>query len=140
MSPGGWRPVTVFVADDDARFRAVLRTLLERTPRLTLVGEAACGEDTLTPVSVLRPDLVLMDLRMPGIGGVEVARTLLGRHPDLAVVLMSAQDPPPASGIATAGPRMMFVRKEDLCADVLLDLWRGRQTRSGPTAAAMQLG
>jgi DNA-binding NarL/FixJ family response regulator len=124
----------VFVADDDARFRGLLRTLIGRTPRLSLVGEAACGEDTLSPVARLLPDLVLMDVRMPGIGGIEAARTLLRRHPGLAVVLMSAQEPAP---IATPGRKVTFVRKDHLCADVLVDLWRGRQTRSGPNCAAV---
>ena len=140
MNPGDVRPIRVFVADDDTRFRRVLRTLIERTPRLTLVGEASRGEDTVDPVALLGPDLVLMDVRMPGIGGIEAARMLLGRHPDLAVVLMSAHDVPPPSGIGATGPGAGFVRKEDLCADVLLDLWRGRHTRSGPNWVVVPLG
>ncbi len=128
------------MADDDHRFRRVLRELIEATPGFTLLGEAASGEHTPGPVALLRPDLVLLDVRMPGIGGVEVARTLVGRHPGLTVALMSADGLPPPSGIATEGRRVIFVRKEDLCPDVLLDLWRGRRTRSGPNWVAVRLG
>jgi len=140
VSAGRARPVTVFVADDDGHFRRALHGLIEATPGFRLLGEAGCGEDALGPVALLRPDLVLMDVRMPGIGGVEAARTLLSRSPELAVVLMSAQALPPPSGIATEGPRVLFVRKETLCRDLLLDLWRGRRTRSGPNWVVVRLG
>lgn len=128
------------MADDDQRFRHALRGLIQATPGFTLLGEAASGEDAFVPVALLRPELVLLDVRMPVNGGVEVARTLLGRYPELTVVLMSADELPPPSGIAPPGPRVIFVRKEDLRPDLLLDLWRGRRTRSGPNWVAVRLG
>jgi CheY-like chemotaxis protein len=116
-------PITVFCADDDPGFRGVLRTLIEATPGFALVGEAACGWDTVAAVAAVRPDLLLMDVRMPRMGGIEAARTLMGRDPELVIVLMSAAEMPPPSGLDTSGPRVIFVRKEHLCRSVLLDLW-----------------
>ncbi len=137
MSPSSERAITVFVVDDDARFRAVLRALIDHTSGFTLLGEAACGEDTFGPVALLRPDLVLIDVRMPGIGGIETARILLGRYPGVAIVLMSAEELPRPSEIAAPRPRAVFLRKQDLCPPVLVDLWRGRRTRSGPNGLAV---
>ena len=138
MSPGRRRPITVFLTDDDARFRRVLRAVIECTPGFRLVGEAARGEDALGPVALLRPDLVLMDMRMPGIGGVATARMLVDRYPDVSVVIMSAQQIPRPSEISFPGPRIAFAQKEDLCPDFFRDLWRGRPTESGPKWEVLQ--
>ncbi len=130
QAPG--RPITVFCVDDSPGFLGVLRKLIEGTPGFTLIGEADCGEDAIAAVPRLRPDLLLMDVHMPGVGGIQAARILLRRHPELVVVLTSAGELPPASGIATSGQRMGFVRKEDLCRRVLLERWRDGRPCHGP--------
>ena len=138
MSRCRQRPIKVLLADDDSRFRGVLRGVIELTPGFTLVAEVPCGEDAFVPVALLRPDLVLMDMRMPGIGGLATARMLVDRYPDLAVVIMSAQEIPGPSEIAFPGPRIAFARKEDLCPGFFRDLWRGRPTGSGPKWEGLQ--
>lgn len=132
MNRGGGRPIKVFCADDDARFRSVLRQLIELSPDFRLLGEAASGEDALAWVVLLRPDLVLLDVRMPGIGGIEVARKLRVSQPDLAVALMSAERPAPPSATDTQDPKIVFVAKELLSPELLLDLWRRSQSKTIP--------
>jgi two-component system invasion response regulator UvrY len=134
------RPITVLCADDDSGFRGLLRILIEATPGFALIGEATSGQDAIAAVAAARPDLVLMDVRMPGIDGIETARMLMRRHPDVIIVLMSASEVPPASGIAPPGPSAIFVRKEHLCRQVLLDLWHGRRTCYGRNWVLVRLG
>ncbi len=113
----------MLVVDDQAAFREVAGQLVEVTPGFRLCGEAASGEEALRAVEEVRPDLVLLDVRMPGMGGAEAARRIVGEHPQVRVVLMSVaadaetvQHPPAAA----------FVRKQDLRPEALQRLWGGR--------------
>jgi two-component system invasion response regulator UvrY len=132
-------PVTVLCADDHPQCRSVLREVIAASPGFSQIGEAACGRDAIAAVATLRPDLLLMDVRMPGVDGIEAARILGARHQDLVVVLMSADYTPPPSGYAAAGTRVIFVRKQDLCPGLLADMWHGRRTRCGPNWVVVRL-
>ena len=77
------------LADDDDRFRAYIRTLLAKDPSADLVGEAANGEAALELVRDLRPDLLLVDLGMPGLSGIETTRRALALQPDLKVIVIT---------------------------------------------------
>jgi chemotaxis response regulator CheB len=134
------RPITVFCVDDNARFRGVVRTLIDGTPGLTLIGEAACGEDAILAVGTVQPDLILMDVRMPGIGGIEATRVLLGSHPDLLVMLMSADELQPLLAITSSDSRVVFVHKERLCARALLEPWQAGRTLCAPNWVPVSLG
>jgi two-component system, NarL family, invasion response regulator UvrY len=133
-------PVAVLCADDQPMFRAALRELIAATPGFVLVGEATSGQQTLDAAAAVAPDLVLMDVRIPGVDGIATSRMLVGRQRDLIVVLMSARELPPPAGHATTGARAIFVRKQDLCRELLLDLWHGRRTRCGPNWIVVPLG
>jgi DNA-binding NarL/FixJ family response regulator len=75
--------ITVVVADDQALVRAGFRALVEAEPGMSVVGEAADGEAALAMVGQTHPDVVLMDIRMPGLGGLEATRRI-GQDPKLA--------------------------------------------------------
>jgi DNA-binding NarL/FixJ family response regulator len=80
---------TIFVVDDHQIFRDGLRLLIESTDDLTMVGEAESGESVLTKLADLKPDLILMDIHMPGENGIEVTRRIKQHHPDLTVLMLT---------------------------------------------------
>src|SRR5829696_67587 len=82
-------PVEVLIVDDQPEFRTVLRDLVNVTPGMTVVGEACTGEAALEAAADLAPRLVIMDIRMPGRGGVEATRRLVERHARIVVFLVS---------------------------------------------------
>jgi DNA-binding NarL/FixJ family response regulator len=102
----------VLVVDDQEIFRKTLRDLVAATEGLSLVGDAASGEEALEAVERLSPSMVIMDVRMPGMGGVEATRQLTERHPGLLVMLVSVEpgDPALLRGSGAAG----FMRKQEL--------------------------
>jgi CheY-like chemotaxis protein len=71
-------PIRVLLVDDEPDMRMLVRLMLERTDDIEVVGEAATGEEALTRVAQLSPDLLLLDQMMPGLTGIETARRLLG--------------------------------------------------------------
>jgi two-component system response regulator NreC len=84
--------IQVLIADDHAVLRAGLRMLLEAQPDMTVVGEAADGEEAVAQVEDLRPDVVLLDLSMPGSGGLDVIRRIKVAHQDAAVLVLTMHD------------------------------------------------
>jgi two-component system, NarL family, invasion response regulator UvrY len=115
--------VGVLTVDDDPRFLRLAREIVGATPGFETVGEAATGEAALSLIPVLRPQLVLMDVRMPGIGGIEAARRISERAGDrVAVVLMSA-DPHLLACAGTSRGTVGVVSKERLSPAALRALW-----------------
>jgi two-component system, NarL family, invasion response regulator UvrY len=116
-------PVRVLTVDDQARFRAVARDVVEATGGFEVVGEAESGEEALRAVDRLAPQLVLLDVRMPDLDGITVARRLRESHPETFVVLISIEDPldvPSAKELSEAVP---LVRKQDFGPRLLRRLW-----------------
>jgi DNA-binding NarL/FixJ family response regulator len=81
------QPIRILVADDHAVLRTALRALLEGEPGLTVAGEAPTGEAAIASAIELRPDVVLMDLSMPGCGGLEATRAITGTTSARVLVL-----------------------------------------------------
>ncbi len=119
------------IVDDQQVFRDALGALVHATPGFNLVGEASCGEDALDKVEILRPEFVLIDLRMPGIGGVETARLLRAHHPELALLLVSAQPQQEAWPTACEELALPVAAKADLCPGVLREMWERRGESAG---------
>ena len=80
---------SVLIADDQALVRVGLRKILDAEPELTVVGEAADGEDAITEARRLRPDLVLMDIRMPVLDGIEATRRIVRAQPATRVLILT---------------------------------------------------
>jgi two-component system, NarL family, invasion response regulator UvrY len=116
-------PISVLTVDDQPLFRAAARDVIVATPGFELIGEASSGLEAIDRFAELDPDLVLMNVRMPGLDGIETTRRLRALRPDAAVVLISLDD---ISDMAKATERsgaLAFVRKQDLCPRVLADVW-----------------
>jgi DNA-binding NarL/FixJ family response regulator len=122
-SPVRVRDVTILAVDDHQAFRDVVRDLIAAAPGFLLVGEASCGEGATRAVDLLSPQLVLMDVRMPGIGGIAAARQIVSRHPEVAVVLISLDDLSLHPEVVALGNAVAFARKQDLRPDKLRELW-----------------
>ena len=127
---------TVLVCDDSALVRETLHRALSSVPGITRIVDASSGEEALARWPVERPSLVLMDVRMPGIGGVEAARRLLSRHPEAIVVMVTVAED--AEGVARAvagGARGYLVKdatREEVAATVVYALSDGLARRSVP--------
>lgn len=117
--------VRVVVADDNAAFRGAAVDLVAATPGFELVEAAESAEDAVAAAARTEPDLVLMDVRMPGLGGVEAARRIRAQRAGTVVVLITA------GGDATSGTET--VDKWSLSPSTLRRLWesQGGLTRQG---------
>jgi DNA-binding NarL/FixJ family response regulator len=82
----------IVIADDQALFREGLRTLLSIRPDMEVVGEAATGDEAVALVEALRPSVVLMDLRMPKLDGIQATARLRERCPDIPVLVLTTFD------------------------------------------------
>ena len=82
-------PIRVLIADDHTIVRTGVRQLLEARPDIEVVGEAQDGEEALALVGALRPDVVLMDIAMPGIDGLEATRQVKARWPGVKVLALT---------------------------------------------------
>ena len=117
--------VTVLIVDDQEPFRAAAGFVVRATAGLEAVGEAATGEEALVMAGDLHPQLVLMDINLPGISGIEATRQIVQSQPETAVLLLStySADDLPAEA-RTCGARG-YVHKSDLTPDVLLAVVNG---------------
>ncbi|MGI5184647.1 response regulator [Dactylosporangium sp. CA-152071] len=84
--------VRVLIVDDHAQFRAGLRALLATTGEVEVCGEAASGEEALTALARAQPDVVLLDLAMPGMGGIAATQRILEASPHVRVLVLSMAD------------------------------------------------
>jgi CheY-like chemotaxis protein len=116
-------PVRVLIVDDERYFQDVVRELIEATSGFEYIGAACSGEEGIDQADRLRPDLVLMDVRMPGIGGMEAARRMNARGNPAIVVLVSAEE-----GLAdrSCGGASEVIPKRKLCRSLLRRLWDER--------------
>jgi NarL family two-component system response regulator LiaR len=141
MSEPETRPIRVLLVDDHVVVRKGLRALLDREAGIEVAGEAADGEQALRALDRLRPDVILMDLEMPGIGGVEATRQIAQTHPDARIVVLTShaaeQDVFPALKAGALG----YVLKHSAPEDVLHAIRQAYlgETVLHPTIARMVL-
>jgi DNA-binding NarL/FixJ family response regulator len=134
---------TVMVCDDSPLARETLRRNVATVPGVTRVLGAASGEEALARWAVERPSLVLMDVRMPGLGGTEAARRLLALHPEANVLMVTvAEDADGVARAITAGAQGYVVKdasREELAATVVQSL-SGAQGRRGAQQGSAGFG
>lgn len=116
-------PVRVVTVDDQPVFRHAARAIVDSTPGFTLVGESADGESALELVSETHPDIVILDVRMPGIDGIEVAERLRADDPDRIIVLASSVDMTQLAELARECGASALVHKHWLTPRFLHGLW-----------------
>ena len=115
--------VRVLTVDDQVVFRDAARDVINATPGFEPVGDVGSGEEAMAAVERLRPDLVLLDVRMPGCGGIEAARRITSAYPETIVVLISIEDSEEFAEDAHASGAAALMRKQDFGPAMLRSIW-----------------
>lgn len=120
------------MCDDSPLAREAVRRAVSAVPGVTQVSAAASGEELLARFDMERPDLVLMDLRMPGIGGIEATRRLVAAHPEASVVVLTlAQDHDGVARAIACGARG-YLRKDAGREEVVATIATALSSATGP--------
>jgi DNA-binding NarL/FixJ family response regulator len=123
------REVRVVTVDDQPYFREAAQAIIEHTPQFALVGEADDGEAALEVIRDADPDLVLLDVRLPGLDGIELSRRLTAEDPNKVIVLVSSADPRELSPLARTSGAAALLRKHWLTPRLLRGLWVAHRRR-----------
>jgi DNA-binding NarL/FixJ family response regulator len=121
MSESG--PVTVMIVDDQPPFRAAARAVVDRVKEFRLVAEVASGEEAVETSASIAPALVLMDINMGNLDGIEATRLITEADPSVKVILVSTyglDDLPPAARTSGA---IAYVNKDELSLRTLRRIW-----------------
>lgn len=110
---------TILIADDEPAFRSGLRALLRTVSGITLVGDARSGDEAICLATELQPDIILMDINMPGVNGIEATRQILAVSPHIGVLMLTMfEDDDSVFAAMRAGARG-YVLKGALKAEIL---------------------
>jgi DNA-binding NarL/FixJ family response regulator len=115
--------VRVVTVDDQPFFRDAAREVIDATPGFEAIGEASSGEEALGVVDKVKPELVLIDVRMAGMDGIETAERITAVHPQVVVVLISIEEPADVPAEARTCGAVALVRKQDFKPRLLQHLW-----------------
>lgn len=121
-------PIRILITDDHRLLRAGLKTLLSADPNLVVVGEATDGEEAIRAAQELHPDIVLMDISMPGIDGLEATQRLLKVSPDTRVLMLTMhEDSAMLQAYLRAGASGYIIKRaaESELIDAIYAIWRG---------------
>lgn len=123
-------PVGVLIVDDQAPFRRAAAAVVRLTPGFAVIGEAESGEDAILQADAGHPALVLMDINMGGINGIEATRRILAAHPETMVLLLSTYQVDDLPADAGTSGYAAYVKKDEFGPGVLRELWDRRAERS----------
>ena len=120
----------VLAVDDSPSFLTLLGDVIRATARLDVAGEALSGERAVELAQALRPDMALIDVRMPGLGGIAAARCITTSHPSMVVVLISTTHPDELAPEAYEVGADAVIWKNDLDPTILDETWHRYRSRS----------
>jgi DNA-binding NarL/FixJ family response regulator len=126
----------ILIADDHPVFRYGLRALLMAEPDMELVGEATSGDEAITYAARLRPEVILMDLNMPGCTGIEATRRILELHPEVGILVVTMFDDDSVFAAMRAGARGYLLKgaEADETLHAIRAVSRGEAIFSPPIA------
>ncbi len=117
--------VRVLIVDDVESFRRAARAVVQAMNGFEVVGEAASGEESLEKTRVLRPHLVLMDVNLPGISGIQAARQITEEFPRTVVVLLSTREALEFVGPVAESGAAAYIAKSMFSPQRLVEVWKG---------------
>jgi DNA-binding NarL/FixJ family response regulator len=130
--------VRILIVDDHELVRRGVRTLLEATKGVEVCGEAVNGHEGIAKALELKPDVVLMDITMPGMNGIEATKEILGTQPDVRVVILSQHNAPQLIEESLKAGAAGYVVKSSIWRDLPATL--GELGLGGPAARAKAAG
>lgn len=124
--------VRVLTVDDHGPFLEVAHEMIHGMPGFEAVGEVISGADAMVAADAVNPDLVLIDVHMPGMSGIEASRRLSACHPEIVVVLISTADPSELPAAARTCGAVEVLKKQDLGPGTIRRIWaeHGRPSAS----------
>ncbi len=117
-------PVRVLIVDDQEPFRMAARMVVEATDGFDVVGEAETGEDSVRMAQELNPDLVLMDVNLPGINGLEATRQILNGVQRVVILLLSTYEAAEYAPRAAECGAAAYIPKSEFGPDRLEEAWQ----------------
>ncbi len=136
-------PIRVILADDQRLLRDGLRIILNAAPDIDVIAVAEDGEEAIRFADELRPDVMLLDIRMPRCDGLEATRRILAQHPQIHIALLTTFDQPDLVSEAAREGALGYILKdmsaEELCAAVRT-IARGQPIYQGQSAAQLLAG
>ena len=129
-------PTTILIVDDHDWWRAALKRLLEREPEVSVAKEAGDGEQAVQLARTLRPDVVFMDIAMPGLDGLEATRRIKAEQPETKVIILTIYNEEAYRKAAAESGADAFIPKKALMANLFPTILQGENAGAASSRSA----